>query len=272
MNEVTTRRLTDDPAGHAEAGALLRAGRLVAFPTETVYGLGADATQGQAAMISDLAVAGLSSVAMRVPSSTTARAIITASGRPIAAPSANRSGHVSPTVAGHVLDDLDGRIDAVVMGEAATVGVESTILSLLDDRPVILRPGGVTRADLAAVIGYEPEDLVASVNEETAPLAPGRLASHYAPDAKLRLDADQIQPGEAALLFGTFRPAGLETARACINLSPRGDLKEAAAALFTSLRALDRSGASVIAVAPIPNFGLGEAVRDRLARAAAPRP
>ena len=327
MQDRVTRRLAADPAGFAAAGVLLRQGGLVAFPTETVYGLGADASNGEAvagiyeakgrprfnpliihtadiddaeklavfsplaeqiahkfwpgpltlvlpkrdnAPVSDLALAGLSSIALRVPSSQTARAIIEASGRPIAAPSANRSGHVSPSLAEHVLDDLEGRIDAVVMGEAADVGVESTILSLLDDRPILLRPGGITRTDLAAILGYEP-DVMHEQDDESAPLAPGLLKSHYAPHARVRLDAETIQAGEAALLFGTFRPEGLETAKLSINLSPRGDLKEAAAALFSAIRTLDQSGASVIAVGPIPNFGLGEALRDRLMRAAAPR-
>jgi L-threonylcarbamoyladenylate synthase len=323
-----TRHLGVDSAGCAEAGALLRSGKLVAFPTETVYGLGADATNAiavagiyeakgrprfnpliihvsgvedavkhgvfsplaeelahhfwpgpltlvvplrEGAPISDLALAGHSSIALRVPSNPVARAIIAASGRPIAAPSANRSGHVSPTLAEHVLEDLDGRIDAVVMGGPADVGVESTILSLLDERAVLLRPGGVTRADLASVLGYEPE-LMEHSSDEYAPLAPGLLKSHYAPKASLRLEAHSIREDEAALLFGTFRPQCLEKARQSLNLSPRGDLKEAAASLFSALRQLDHSGASVIAVAPIPDFGLGEALKDRLQRAAAPRP
>ncbi len=327
MPDRVTRRLAADPAGFAAAGKLLREGGLVAFPTETVYGLGADARNGEAvagiyeakgrprfnpliihvahiddaeklavfsplaeqiahkfwpgpltlvlpkranAPISDLALAGLSSIAVRVPASQTARSIIEASGRPIAAPSANRSGHVSPSIAEHVLDDLEGRIDAIVMGEAAEVGVESTILSLLDDRAVLLRPGGVTRTDLAAILGYEP-DVMNEPDDESAPLAPGLLKSHYAPHARVRLNAETIEEGEAVLLFGAFRPNGLETAKLSINSSPRGDLKEAAAALFSALRMLDQSGASVIAVAPIPNFGLGEALRDRLERAAAPR-
>lgn len=328
MSGHITKRVSADPAGCSEAGALLRVGELVAFPTETVYGLGADATNALAvagiyeakgrprfnpliihvsgiedamklavfspradelarrfwpgpltlvlplregAAISDLALAGHSSIALRVPSHPVARAILEASRRPIAAPSANRSGHVSPTLADHVLEDLDGRIDAVVMGEASDVGVESTILSLLDERAILLRPGGVTRADLASVLGYEPEVMEQSSDEE-APLAPGLLKSHYAPKASLRLDAHSVNDGEAALLFGTFRPRGLEKARQSFNLSPRGDLKEAAASLFSALRQLDHSGASVIAVAPIPDFGLGEALKDRLQRAAAPRP
>lgn len=327
MSDRKTHHLGADSAGCAEAGALLRAGKLVAFPTETVYGLGADATNALAvagiyeakgrprfnpliihvsgiedamklavfsplaeelarhfwpgpltlvlplregAPISDLALAGHSSIALRVPSHPVARALIEASRRPIAAPSANRSGHVSPTLAEHVLEDLDGRIDAVVIGEASDVGVESTILSLIDERAVLLRPGGVTRADLASVLGYEPS-LVEPLSDEEALIAPGLLKSHYAPNASLRLDVHSIQEGEAALLFGTFRPQGLEKARQSFNLSPRGDLKEAAATLFSALRQLDHAGASVIAVAPIPDFGLGEALRDRLQRAAAPR-
>jgi len=327
MSDRKTNYLGADPAGCAEAGALLRAGKLVAFPTETVYGLGADATNALAvagiyeakgrprfnpliihvsglddamklavfspraeelarhfwpgpltlvlpsregAAISDLALSGHSSIALRVPSHPVARAIIEASHCSIAAPSANRSGHVSPTLAEHVLEDLDGRIDAVVMGGASNVGVESTILSLLDERAVLSRPGGVTRADLASFLGYEPE-LVEHSSDEDAPLAPGLLKSHYAPKASLRLEAHSIREDEAALLFGTFRPQGLEKARLSFNLSPRGDLKEAAASLFSALRQLDHSGASVIAVAPIPDFGLGEALKDRLQRAAAPR-
>ena len=327
MSNRITRHLPVNPAGIDEAGALLREGRLVAFPTETVYGLGADATNALAvagiyeakgrprfnpliihvadqdeartyahvppraealmsqfwpgpltlvlplregATISELALAGHSSIAVRMPSHPVAHAIIKASRRPIAAPSANLSGHVSPTMADHVIEDLEGRIDAVVMGDATEVGVESTILSLLDEQAILLRPGGVTRADLASVLGYEPV-MMDHASDESAPLAPGLLKSHYAPKASLRLDAQSIGVGESALLFGTYRPQGVEKARQSFNLSPRGDLKEAAAALFFALRQLDQSGAAVIAVAPIPDFGLGEALRDRLQRAAAPR-
>lgn len=324
----TTRRLSADPSGISEAAALLRTGGLVAFPTETVYGLGADAMNGQAiaalyqakgrpqfnplivhladiddlsriavsnprviklaevfwpgpltlvlpssseSPISDLALAGLASVAVRIPGSSTARALIREAGVPIAAPSANRSGRVSPTTAHHVLDDLDGRIDAVVEGDPSHVGVESTIVSLIGDRPILLRPGGVSREALETVLGEvlgEPERHPLSDHH---PIAPGMLHSHYAPRAMVRLEADRIAPGEAALLFGPAEPAGLRDAVAKINLSPMGHLAEAAAALFASLRALDESGAAVIAVAPIPQIGLGEAINDRLQRAAAPR-
>lgn len=315
-----TRRLAADPEGLAEAGRLLRAGGLVAFPTETVYGLGADATDGRAvaaiyeakgrpsfnpliahlaepdaaralgrfdaaadalarafwpgpltlvvpvsagAGICDLARAGLDTVGLRVPDHPLAHAILTAAGRPVAAPSANRSGHVSPTLAAHVLADLDGRIDAVVDGGPTEVGVESTIIACLGGDPVLLRPGGIARAAAEAAIG---RPLATASGEAT--IAPGMLASHYAPNAAIRLDARDVVPGEALLAFGPDVPAG---AAAVLNLSPAGDLAEAAANLFGHLRALDAAGATRIAVMPIPDRGLGEAIRDRLARAAAPR-
>ena len=324
-----TKVLAPDDDGIAAAGTLLASGKLVAFPTETVYGLGADATNGVAVAaiyqakgrpsfnplivhvetldaarrygafnadavrlaeafwpgpltivvprradcsVSDLALAGLDSIALRIPSSPVARAVIAASGRPIAAPSANRSGRISPTDSRHVLADLEGRIDAVVLGEAAEIGVESTIVSCLDDAPAMLRPGGVPREAIEVVLGRALAEVGAMANPASdAPLAPGMLASHYAPQAHVRLMADAIQPGEAALLFGPDAPSGLENAAAVINLSPSGDLTQAAARLFAALRNLDASGASSIAVSPIPNIGLGEAINDRLKRAAAPR-
>lgn len=321
--DIATRRLLADARGVAEAAGILRAGGTVAFPTETVYGLGADATSGEAVAkiyaakdrprfnpliahfpdaeaaaahgvfnaaahrliatfwpgpltivaplaagspISDLARAGLPTVGLRVPSHPIARALLRAVGRPVVAPSANRSGHVSPTSAAHVLADLNGRIDAVLDGGATQVGVESTIVACVDEWPRLLRVGGVPRADLEAVLG-EP---LAEAGD--AIVAPGMLASHYAPAARLRLNARQVEPGEAALLFGDCDLPGVDQAMAAINLSARGDLAEAAANLFAALRDLDAAGASSIAVAPIPNEGLGEAIRDRLARAAAPRP
>ncbi len=320
-----TRVLRAEAADIAEAAALLRAGGLVAFPTETVYGLGADAGNGEAVAgiyaakgrpsfnpliahvadlaaaeregvfgpearalaeafwpgpltlvvpaaptcsVSDLARAGLDSVALRVPAHPVAQALSRAAGRPIAAPSANRSGRVSPTTADHVLEDLSGRIDAVIDGGASPVGVESTIVSCLGAHPVMLRPGGVPRAALEAKIGRRIPD-EAAVKDR--PLAPGMLASHYAPKAAVRLDARTIGAGEAVLLFGDFRPDGLERAAAHLNLSEGGDLVEAAANLFGFLRRLDGVGAGMIAVAPVPEVGLGEAVMDRLRRAAAPR-
>lgn len=307
----------------AAAARCLAAGGLVAFPTETVYGLGADARNGEAVArlyaakgrpafnpliahvpdlaaarrlgrmnadaerlaaafwpgpltlvlprqpdcpVSDLALAGLESVAVRVPVHPVARALLTAFGAPVVAPSANRSGHVSPTTAAHVLGDLRGRIDMVVDAGACPVGVESTIVACLE-QPALLRPGGVARADLARVLGRPLLDS-AQKRDDDAPLAPGMLGSHYAPKARLRLDAQTPRDGEALLAFGPA-PA---TATRVLNLSPRGDLVEAAANLFSHLRALDAAGAPAIAVMPIPHEGLGEAINDRLKRAAAPKP
>jgi L-threonylcarbamoyladenylate synthase len=319
--------LAPDPVGIEAAAAILRSGGLVAFPTETVYGLGADATSGTAVAgiyaakgrprfnplishvadleaardmarfdplalrlaeafwpgaltlvlpksarcaVSDLATAGLDTVAVRVPDHPVARQLLAAFGRPVAAPSANRSGHVSPTRADHVLADLDGRIDAVVDGGGTTLGIESTIVAVTDGRARILRPGGVTREALAAVLGLMLDETVDAV-DEARPLAPGMLASHYAPGAAIRLDADAVETGEALLAFGPGPMPGSENAVAIENLSSSGDLREAAARLFGCLRALDRADVATIAVAPIPAEGLGEAIRDRLARAAAPR-
>ncbi len=181
------------------------------------------------------------------------------------APSANQSGHVSPTTAQHVLADLEGRIDLIVDGGAASVGVESTIVACLG-APMLLRPGGVPREIIERVLGHALADTVSSSDE--APLAPGMLASHYAPRTPLRLNAVTVNAGEALLAFGADMPEGAATA---LNLSASGNLVEAAANLFSHLRALDGSGASGIAVMPIPNEDLGEAINDRLARAAAPR-
>jgi L-threonylcarbamoyladenylate synthase len=180
----------------------------------------------------------------------------------VVAPSANRSGHVSPTSAAHVLADLCGRIDMVIDAGPCAVGVESTIVACLG-APTLLRPGGLPREQIERVLG-QPLAIAAMVDD--APLAPGMLSSHYAPKARLRLDADAAQPDEALLAFGPAPAAGVT-----LNLSPRGDLIEAAANLFSHLRALDASGAKAIAVMTVPHEGLGEAINDRLARAAAPR-
>lgn len=322
---LQTERLLADTAGIAHAADILRRGGIVAFPTETVYGLGADATDPEAVAgiyaakerpsfnpliahvdslesakvqgvfddnarrlaeafwpgpltlvvpvsrtctVSDLARAGLDSVGLRVPAHPLAHALLAQAGRPIAAPSANRSGRVSPTSADHVLGDLDGRIDAVLDGGSAKVGVESTIVSCLGGTPRLLRPGGVPREAIEALIGVRLET---GSEGGSGPIAPGMLASHYAPRAQVRLNAVDIQPGEAALLFGAERPAGIEEAEAILNLSENGDLTEAAAHLFSYLRLLDASGAEAIAVSPIPETGLGEAINDRLRRAAADR-
>ena len=317
-----------DPAALGDAAACLAAGGLVAFPTETVYGLGADAENGAAiarlyaakgrpsfnpliahvadaaaaarlarfddaatrlasafwpgpmtlvlpkaenCLVADLATAGLDSIAVRVPDHPIARGLIAALGRAMVAPSANRSGHVSPTTAAHVMADLGDRIDLVVDGGPTAVGVESTILACLNGAPTLLRPGGLPRATIEQVLGCAlaepPPDPAADAK---APLAPGMLTSHYAPRARLRLDAREVRDGEAVLAFGAA-PSGCGRAALRRNLSERADLEEAAANLFSHLRALDAAGVAVIAVAPIPHEGLGEAINDRLKRAAAPR-
>lgn len=323
--EIETERLAPDAAGIARAAEILRAGGLVAFATETVYGLGADATDPAAVTriyaakerprfnpliahvdsaeaarregafdatalalaerfwpgpltlvvpaapgctVSDLARAGLDSVALRVPAHPVAQELLARVGRPVAAPSANRSGRVSPTTAEHVLADLDGRIAAVLDGGPTEVGLESTIVACLGDGPRLLRPGGIPRAAIEAAIGRR---LLGTPDGEGNPRAPGMLASHYAPRARVRLGVRRIEPGEAALLFGPGSPPGAAQAHAALNLSEGGDLAEAAARLFGHLRALDASGAETIAVVPIPDTGLGEAINDRLRRAAAER-
>ncbi|NBJ11356.1 L-threonylcarbamoyladenylate synthase [Microvirga arsenatis] len=322
---LQTARLRADAAGLARAADILRRGGLVAFPTETVYGLGADATDPQAVAriyaakerpsfnpliahldslesaqrqgvfdetarrlaeafwpgpltlvvpvaptctVSHLARAGLDSVGLRVPAHPLAHALLQATGRPVAAPSANRSGRVSPTDAEHVLGDLDGRIDAVLDGGASQVGVESTIVACLEGPPRLLRPGGVPREAIETLIGTRLES---GAEGGRSPLAPGMLASHYAPRARVRLNATHVEAGEAVLLFGPDAPKGAKTARMTLNLSENGDLMEAAAHLFSYLRQLDASGAATIAVSPIPETGLGEAINDRLRRAAAER-
>jgi L-threonylcarbamoyladenylate synthase len=319
------------PAGEAAVAAAARVlgeGGLVAFPTETVYGLGADATNASAiarlyqakgrpafnpliahvgdldaarrigrfdaaalllaeafwpgpltlvlpkaadCAVADLATAGLDTVAIRIPDHRIARDILRAFGRPVVAPSANLSGHVSPTAAAHVLGDLDGRIDVIVDGGAVAVGVESTIVGIFD-APMLLRPGGLPRADIERVLGHALVQPPADTDSDSGqPLAPGMLASHYAPRTKVRLNADRIEPGEALLAFGLGAISGIDAAAAVMNLSERGDLDEAAANLFGHLRALDTRAARAIAVMPIPEDGLGEAINDRLRRAAVGR-
>jgi L-threonylcarbamoyladenylate synthase len=319
---VTTRALPASAA--AEAAALLRGGELVAFPTETVYGLGADATNGRAvaavfaakgrprfnplichyaeagAAFADaapdararalagrfwpgpltlvlprrpgsrvglLAGAGLDSLGVRVPAHPLARALLRAAGVPVAAPSANPSGAVSPTAVAHVLEGLGGRIAAVLDGGACPVGVESTVLDLTGERAAVLRPGGVPAGAIEAVLG--PLDRAGTPGE--APRGPGMLASHYAPALPLRLGAAWAEADEALLGFGPA-PAGAVLAW---NLSEAGDLAEAASRLFAGLRWLDAEGARLglrgIAAMAVPETGLGAAINDRLARAAAPR-
>jgi L-threonylcarbamoyladenylate synthase len=211
--------------------------------------------------ISLLARAGLDTLALRVPGSGVARALIEATGAPLAAPSANRSGAVSPTSAQHVLADLGGRIDLILDAGPCEWGVESTVVACLGGAPGLLRPGAISREEIEAALGAR----LAEAPNGHAPIAPGALASHYAPSAELRLDVLAAPPDAAVLDFGGRLGAGLD-------LSPDGDLRQAAANLFAHLRALDATGLKIICVAPIPETGLGAAINDRLRRAAAPRP
>lgn len=211
--------------------------------------------------LSSLVTAGLESVAIRVPAAPSARALLEAYGRPLAAPSANPSGRISPTTAAHVLAGLSGKIDAVIDAGPCSVGVESTIVGLAGARAEMLREGGVAREEIEAVIGPLEDPAPARPD---APTAPGQLSSHYAPGAPVRLNAETAQEGEVLLGFGG-------TAGAALDLSPSSDLREAAANLFAMLHALDQQAPGAIAVAPIPPHGLGAAINDRLARAAAPR-
>lgn len=303
----------------AEAGALLRAGKLVAFPTETVYGLGADATNGQAiaalfdakgrprfnplivhvasladaqryvtfdrlaarlaerfwpgpltlvlprradADIADLVTAGLDTVAIRVPAHPVALALLRAAAVPVAAPSANRSGHVSATTAAHVADDLEAKVALILDGGATLHGLESTVVAISEGMATILRSGAVTAEAIEAAIG---QPILRSLEGGDRPQSPGQLASHYAPKAGVRMNATSLNLSEALLAFG---PAPPRHSGPVFNLSPTGDLIEAAANLFAALRALDQLGVAMIAVMPIPENGLGEAINDRLRRAA----
>lgn len=318
MTTSSSPTLYPDADGIAQAAALLRAGQLVAFPTETVYGLGADACNGEAVAaiyaakgrpsfnplivhlpsveaaqryvvwtdeadrlaqafwpgpltlvlpllcghgLSGLVTAGLPTLALRVPEKASARALLEAFGGPVAAPSANPSGKISPTTAHHVLDGLGNKIAAVLDDGPCSVGVESTIVGL-DGAPALLRAGGLPLEALEAALGA-PLALKTTPDGSTDITAPGQLQSHYAPKAPLRMNADAPRPGEVFLGFG---PMACEE-----NLSESGDLHEAAARLFDLLHKLDARG-QPIAVAPVPTHGLGRAINDRLARAAAPRP
>lgn len=297
----------------AHAAQLLRGGRLVAFPTETIYGLGADARNGKAVAgifaakgrprfnplivhvrdlaeaeahavfsdvarklaeefwpgaltlvlprrphtpLSELVSAGLDTVALRVPAHPVALALLQEAGLPIAAPSANPSGRISPTSAAHVAAGLGRNVDLILDGGATPLGLESTVIGFDADKPVLLRPGAIARQSIEAIAG----PLAAA---GAAIRSPGQLESHYAPNAILRLNAREKESGEILLGFGPSPGAKL-------NLSPAGDLTEAASNLFAMLHELDRQGPR-IAVAPIPETGLGEAINDRLRRAAAPR-
>jgi L-threonylcarbamoyladenylate synthase len=317
MIATQTRTLWADAKAIAEAARMLRSGGLVAFPTETVYGLGADATNGEAVAaifaakgrprfnplivhvagiedarrhvelspraqalaekfwpgpltlvlprktdspLSLLVSAGLDTVALRAPSHPAALAFLKEAGVPVAGPSANLSGQVSATTAAHVRDGMDGKVDLILDAGSATLGIESTVIGFdgatNESRPLLLRPGAIPRGEIEDLIGPlgAPGSLIR---------APGQLASHYAPRAALRLNAGEIESGEVLLGFGGVLGAKL-------NLSPHGELKEAAANLFAMLRELDKSAVR-IAVSPIPAIGIGEAINDRLSRAAAPR-
>ena len=217
--------------------------------------------------IADLALAGLSTIAIRVPSHPVALALLGAVDRPLAAPSANKSGRVSPTSAAHVTADFGDTLPLILDGGATTVGIESAIVDASGATLVLLRPGGITRAAIEGATGAR---FVERTSEAVGdrPAAPGQLASHYATRAQLRLNVTDVRPGEALLAFG---PLPVPLAPVTFNLSPTGDLVEAASHLFGALRWLDAQGAGVIAVQPIPQDGLGEAINDRIARAAAPR-
>jgi L-threonylcarbamoyladenylate synthase len=214
--------------------------------------------------LSLLVSAGLDSVALRAPAHPVAQALLRICGRPLAAPSANRSGRISPTTAQHVSESLGGAVDLIIDGGPCGIGIESTVVDLLGERPRLLRPGAVTLEQLRAELGD-----IEVAGSDARPASPGQLASHYAPERPLRLDATDVAADEALLAFGPSAPEG---ALAMLNLSPSGDLVEAAAHLFAYLRELDGSGARRIAVMPVPEDGLGRAINDRLRRAAAPRP
>ena len=301
---------------------LLEAGQLVAIPTETVYGLAGDATNGEAvarifeakgrprfnpliahvsgmamartiadfdplsqkladafwpgpltlvlplargSAVHPLVTAGLDTIALRMPQGF-GSLLIARLGRPLAAPSANSSGRITATTAQAVEADLGNRIPLIVDGGPTEVGLESTIVKVEGAMVRLLRPGGVAAEIIEAAAGRQMlRGGAAGVQ------APGMLASHYAPRAAVRIGAAKVLPGEALLAFGPQRAEDAGTAVAMLNLSPSGDLREAAANLFSHLQRLDRSGAGIIAVEPVPHAGLGEAINDRLRRAAAPR-
>ncbi len=302
----------------------LAAGDIVGMPTETVYGLAADATNGLAVAriyqtkgrpsfnplishvasleqaekygmfndtarklakafwpgpltlvvpyressgVSELARAGLDSIALRVPSHPVARAIIERFGRPVAAPSANLSGRVSPTTPEDVARDLVDGVAMILDGGACTVGIESTVIRCIGKDILQLRAGGVTRESLAGLLGHE----VAIKTGDNHVQSPGMLASHYAPFAPMRMNVLEPRAGDAILAFGTINLHHYSHATPLLNLSPEGDLLQAAARLFSALRELDAHRPAAIAVAPIPDHGLGEAINDRLSRACAPR-
>ena len=315
-------------ASIATAVKRLRAGKLVAFPTETVYGLGADATNASAVAqifaakrrpefnplishvasldaafklgivtpiatslanafwpgpltlilqrktqcpVALLATAGLDKIGIRVPAHKGAQMLLYAFGKPVAAPSANPSGQISPSTADHVIHGLGEDVGFVLDGGPCESGLESTIIDCTGQKACLLRPGGVTREAASTVLaeaGLDPTITIAKpLDDKTRPIAPGQLQSHYAPRATLRVAAETRKRGEELIGFGKIHGAG----KLQLNLSPSGNLTEAAANLFSMLHAADATSAEKIAIAPIPNTGLGEAINDRLFRAAAPR-
>jgi L-threonylcarbamoyladenylate synthase len=325
MNDKIHTRLVDaEFVAIADAAVCLADGGLVAFPTETVYGLGADATNGAAVArlyaakgrpsfnpliahvsdlraaekiarfdalaralaeafwpgpltlvlpkapgctVADLATAGLDTIALRVPAHPLARNLEPA-GPACRGALANRSGRVADHRA-HVMDDLGGRIDSSSM--AGRIGRRQIHHRRLSRPPGAARPGGLPREQIEAVLGGPLDDPPVGAFDPEAPIAPGMLESHYAPRAQLRLAVDRVNPGEALLAFGIQLPAGTQDTAIVLNLSPNGDLVEAATNLFSDLRTLDQADVATIAVMTVPDEGLGEAINDRLARAAAPR-
>ena len=318
------RRLGSSPHDIEIAASALRAGRLVAFPTETVYGLGGVATseravaaifaakrrprfnplivhvadraaamalarwnelaerlaarfwpgpltlvlpRAQRSPLSQLVSAGLATVALRVPAHPLAQALLAATTLPVAAPSANLAGTISATTADHVARLPGQRIEVILDGGPCPIGLESTVIDLSGPAPRLLRPGGLVRSAIEAEIGALGAAPTAGDGE--AVLSPGQQPSHYAPERPVRLDATTVAADEALLAFGPLPPSG---AAMTLNLSPGGDLEEAAANLFAMLRSLDRPEVRAIAVMPVPRRDLGEAICDRLIRAAAPRP
>ena len=313
--------MTATPDAIASAAEKIRAGKLVAFPTETVYGIGADATNAAAVAdifaakgrphfnplivhvadleaaqklakipghaeclaelfwpgpltmvlqqqpdntIPELTTAGLATVAIRIPDHPVAQALLRQAGCPIAAPSANRSGHVSATHANHVSEDLGKHVAMILEGGPTEHGLESTVIDATTADLIMLRHGAITAEAIKSATGHAPTSHVSVA----APTSPGQLLSHYAPNRPLRLNVTDVKDGEALLAFG---PDGPPTSGLCINLSPAGDLREAAANLFAALRTLDRDDVGAIAVMAIPDHDLGQAINDRLRRAAAPR-
>lgn len=316
--------IADAPERAIEAAcAVLARGDLLGLPTETVYGLAADATNGEAVAgiydakgrprfnplichmsdramaeahvrfeplaekladafwpgpltlvlprlaqspVASLVTAGLDTLAVRVPRGI-AGDIIRRFGKPIAAPSANRSGRISPTRAEHVAEDLGAAVSLVLDAGPCAVGLESTIVKVENGRSILLRPGGLSRDEIEAVTGH------ALLRYETPGVleAPGMMASHYAPDAPVRLNVASVAPSEVLINFADQPIAGRDDARAVIDLSPTGRLTEAAAQLFDAMQRADQLGGSAIVFAPIPTTALGEAINDRLQRAAAPR-